>query len=137
MPQGGIVVQESYPVMLGNEPIGTVQVRQSGLYVCFSCRCRLSGDQICTLELRRGAQREKLGVLVPEGSVFTLNTRLPAKRIGTEEASFHVVPKRAEMRGQFAPIYPDEPFAYLARLKDAYLARREGVVGAVLPPQDS
>ena len=35
--------------------------------------------------------------------------------------------------GTFVPISPEEPFAYISRLKDAYFERRYGQAGVVIP----
>ncbi len=139
-PPRGILCREGvcyveYPVMLGKERVGTVDVTKSGLYARFSCRCKLSGEVICALEMRCGAQTEKLGILVPEGKHFALDTKVPLKRIGAGEMVFRIVPRHSERSGQFVPIYPDEPFAYISRLKDAFLERRDGIVGARIPQE--
>lgn len=73
-----------------------------------------------------------LGILAPEGEGFGLDTRLPVKRIGEGAMEFTIVPKCDLPEGQFVPVYPEEPFAYLNRLKDCYLACREGQVGVVI-----
>ena len=57
---------------------------------------------------------------------------MAARHLGLGELSFQVVPNRVVIPGQFVPIYPEEPFSYLARLKDAYLARVDGQVGAMI-----
>ena len=46
------------------------------------------------------------------------------------EMSFRLVSKHDAPRTHFAPISPEEPFAYLQRLKDAYLAEKDGQIGA-------
>ena len=73
-----------------------------------------------------------MGVLVPEGDAFVLDTRLPVKRIGEGDFGFRVVPNRPVLDGRFIPIKPEEPFAYLERLKDAYLTRQDGQLGVII-----
>ncbi len=121
-----------YALNFGQRAVGKVRVTREGLYYRFDCRCRLTGDVVCKVVAVCGDRRESLGILVPEGEGFALKTRLPCKRIGEGEPEFLVLPNRPEIRGTFVPIYPEEPFAYLARLKDAYLATQDGQVGAVL-----
>ena len=64
------------------------------------------------------------------GNFFGLDTRRPVKRLGEGELSFRLVSKHNAPRTHFAPISPEEPFAYLQRLKDAYLAEKDGQIGA-------
>ena len=35
-------------------------------------------------------------------------------------------------REKYVPVYPEEPFSYMSRLKDAYLERRNGQLGIVI-----
>ena len=86
--------------------MGRVLVERQGLYYIFRCRCTLSGETAFRLFASCGEKQEDLGVLVPMGNFFGLDTT------------------------HFAPISPEEPFAYLQRLKDAYLAEKDGQIGA-------
>ena len=130
--QGGAFLEGTYEVFFGGKSIGKVQVCQEGLYLHFLCRCQLSGQVVCKLMVSCGKKQESLGILVPAGDGFGLETRLAARHLGLGELSFQVVPNRVVIPGQFVPIYPEEPFSYLARLKDAYLARVDGQVGAMI-----
>ena len=121
-----------YEVCLGKEPAGKVRVTREGLYYRFRCRCRLSGDVVCRLAVRCADREENLGVLVPEGDGFSLDRHLPVKNLGEGEMSFFLMPKHEGLRGEFIPICPEEPFAYIARLKDAFLARQNGQTGIVI-----
>ena len=101
-------------VRLGERTVGRVQVQTQGLYYVVTCRCGLSGDTVWRLQVSCGDRQSDLGVLVPEGDSFCLTTRRPVKSIG-----------------EFAPIYPEEPFSYIQRIKDAFLEERNGQLGAV------
>ena len=46
-----------------------------------------------------------------------------------------MLPKYPDLCGKFVPVYPDEPFAYMSKLKDAYLEVREGQPGVVITEQ--
>ena len=109
-----------------------MQVTREGLYWRFVCRCRLSGDVVCRLLVQCGDRQENLGVLVPMGDGFGLDKRIPAKRLGEGELAFSLMTKGSSVEGTFVPIYPEEPFAYIARLKDAFLARQNGQVGVII-----
>ena len=126
-------METNYEITMGTAPVGRVQVLRQGLYYCFHCRCRLSGNVVYRLRVSCGDKRDNLGVLVPMGDGFGLDTRRPVKNIGEGTMSFCLVPKHDSPSGKFVPICPEEPFAYLERLKNAYLETREGKPGAVLP----
>lgn len=122
-----------YPVRFGRTDAGKVQVLKQGLYYRFTCRCRLSGDVVCRLMVRCGETQESLGVVVPIDDGFGLDTKIPAKRLGEGEPEFLLVPRHETDMGTFVPLSPEEPFAYIARLKDAYFERRYGQAGVVIP----
>ena len=117
-------------LFFGDRSVGRVLVERQGLYYVFRCRCTLSGETVFRLLASCGEKQEDLGVLVPMGDSFGLDTRRPVKRLGEGELSFRLVSKHDAPRTHFAPISPEEPFAYLQRLKDAYLAEKDGQVGA-------
>ncbi len=123
-----------YDVYLGQDRVGSAQVERQGLYLRFRCRCALSSD-VSRIQVSCGGRTESLGVLLPMGGAFGLDTRLPAKRLGEGEPEFRVIPDKPMLRGRFIPIRPEEPFAYIARLKDAYLAMHQGQIGAMLRPE--
>lgn len=112
--------------------MGKVQVLRQGLYYRFHCRCQLSGDVICRLHVTCGEKGENLGVVVPMGDGFGLDTRLAAKHLGEGEWRFTLTPKQETPEKKLVPISPEEPFAYISRLKDAYLAEQNGMSVAVI-----
>ena len=118
--------------MFGKESVGKVQVLPDGLYLRFICRCQLTGDVVCRLIVHCGDHQENLGVVVPVDDGFGLDKRIPAKRLADGELSFVLMPKHEENSGKFIPIYPEEPFAYIARLKESFLIRQNGQVGIVI-----
>ena len=122
-----------YDVFLGKDKVGKVQVLREGLYYRFLCRCRLSGEVVCRLLIRCGEKQENLGPVVPIGDGFGLEKRLPVKHLGEGEMEAYLMPKQDVVSGKFVPIYPEEPFGYIARLKDAFLARQKGQPGVVIP----
>ena len=107
-------------------------VRKEGLYYRFCCRCTLTGEVVCRLAVICEGEPVHLGILVPVGESFGLDTSLPVKRIGEIEPEFQVLPGRVVTNGRFVPIKPEEPFAYIARLKDAFLAYQNGQAGVIL-----
>lgn len=130
--EGAFILDQIYGVYFGNELAGKVQVQRQGLYYRFYCRCRLSDSVVCRLQVTCGSSRESLGIVVPMEDGFGLDTRLPVKRLGDGELEFRLVPKHEVSSGRFVPIYPEEPFAYLSRLKKGYLVRKNGQAGVVI-----
>ena len=122
----------TYEIMLGGEPVGQAVVRRQGLYYRFSCRCDLSGEVIYRITITCGGKSESLGIPVPKNGEFYLDTRLAASRLGEGEPKFAAVPRRPDLGGMFVPISPEEPFRYLHRLENAFLARKDGQLGIVI-----
>lgn len=117
-----------YEIMQGT---GTVTVEKQGLYYHFSCRCRLSGEVMHRLVVTTDRGTVDLGVCVPMDGRFGVERKLPVKRFG-EDPCFQLLPKHDRMQGRFVPVYPEEPFAYLSKLKNAFLTTRNGAVGIVI-----
>ena len=128
-------MEGTYEVCLGSMPMGTVHVSRQGLYWHFDCRCSLHSDTMQELILHIGQQTHNLGLLTPESGTFCLRTKLAAKKIGQGTPKFCLQPRHAPMEGIFVPLHPQEPFRYLHRLEQTYLARRGEEVGLVLPAE--
>lgn len=121
-----------YELTVGSKYVGQVRVKKQGLYYCFSCRCHLSGDVIHKLIVRCGGKEESLGVCIPMDGMFGAEKKIPVKKLGQGIPEFRLVPKHEEKSGTFVPIYPEEPFAYISRLENAFLATQNGQVGIVI-----
>ena len=122
----------TYEIAMGAKPVGSVTVRRQGLYYQFSCRCELTGAVVCKLEVSCGGKQENLGILVPMDGKFGIEKKIPVKHLGEGVPEFRILPKHEKLEGRFVPIYPEEPFAYMARLKDAFLATQNGQMGIVI-----
>lgn len=125
-------MEGSYEILMVGQVVGVAKVRREGLYYHFSCRCKLSGEILYRLTVTVGEWEENLGIPVPDKGEFCLNTRIPAKRFGKGKPVFRVLPKHEPMKGRFIPLNPEEPFAYISRLKNAYLEVRNNQTGIVL-----
>lgn len=125
-------MEGDYGVYFGNQLAGKVQVLRQGLYYRFICRCQLTGDVICRLTVSCGTNRESLGVVIPMGGGFGLDTKLPVKKLGEGKMEFILVPKHEIRTGKFVPISPEEPFSYISRLKESFLERSGGQVGITI-----
>ena len=123
-------MEGNYEVSFGRQVVGNVLVERLGLYYRFHCRCKLTGDVICRLQVVCGDRQENLGILVPVGEGFGMDTKLPIKKLGEGTMRFFLLPKHeAATEAKFVPIYPEEPFGYITRLKTLYLERQNGQIG--------
>ena len=122
-------MEQQYSVFHSGKHCGKVTVFRRGLYYQIHCRCILPNTDIFRLQVQCGNKKENLGVLVPTADRFGLDTRIAAKQLGEGELTFSVVSKREPAASQFVPILAEEPFAYIARLKESFLEIRNGQPG--------
>ena len=125
-------MEGNYTVTFANRQCGKVQVLRQGLYYHFVCRCQIKGDVLCRLRVTCGGRQEELGVLVPLETGFGLDKKVPVKYFSEGTPEFKLYAKAEEPDGKFVPIVPEEPFSYIAKLKSAYLVRRDGQVGILI-----
>lgn len=126
----------TYEIRRGTDNVGTARVERQGLYYRFSCRCRVNGEGMRRIVVTCGDAREDLGICVPMGGEFGVDKKIPCKRFGEGTPEFLLLPKYPDVQGKFVPVYPDEPFAYMSKLKDAYLQVRDGQPGVFITNQD-
>ena len=130
--KGGEALEGIYDIFLGEIPVGKVEVERQGLYYRFDCRCKLTDDGMYRLMVECDGHHENLGIPMPSGGEFRLTRKLAAKRLGKGYLSFRALPKHQEQGRRFVPVYPEEPFAYITRLQDAFLEVRNGQVGVMI-----
>ena len=123
----------TYDVMIGKEKAGTMVVEKQGLYYRFSCRCKLSGKTVHSVAAVCGGERIHLGICVPMEGQFGLKKKLPCKQFPGGKTEFLLIPRGENQGRRFVPVYPEEPFAYMAKLKDAFMEIRDGQVGVSIP----
>jgi hypothetical protein len=75
---------------------------------------------------------ENLGILVPYGDIFGLDTQIPSKRLVGGIPEFTLIPKHSYVSELFLPVFPEEPFAYIEKLKNAYLERKGNQLGIAI-----
>ena len=117
-----------YEIYLGNDCVGTAHVTQEGLYYRICCQCQLTGTDPYRITVS-GDTDVDLGICVPMGDGFGIETSIPVKRVGKGALNFCAVPKNRINREFFVALSPEEPFGYIQRLKKAYLSRQNGQVG--------
>ena len=129
-------MESSYDVMHAQQCIGKAQIVKQGLYYHISCKCRLSGQVLCRLIVFSDAGQTDLGILVPKEGRFTIETKIPVKKIGTQNIRFVVLPKPVRTKGRYVPLKPEEPFAYLSQLYNAFLTRIDTQIGVTIVDQN-
>ena len=102
-------MEGTYVITQFGEPVGQATVRRQGLYWQFSCRCDLSGETVCRISVTCGDKQVNLGILVPEGGKFVLNTKVAVSKLGSGTPEFICQPRRPELQGKFSPLRPEEP----------------------------
>jgi len=150
-----------YDIVYENRPVGTARMEKQGLYLLFSCRCRLPDGEMYRIHVKSGENREDLGICIPVDGEFGMDKRIPAKRLGEGTPVFELVPKDwipekeeipepeeiaepeeiteavaeklPEPEGElFIPVSEEEPFPYLDRLEHAVMEVRNDVPGVVI-----
>ena len=129
-------MEKTCPILLGGQTVGQASVIQEGLYLHISCACRFSGEMLYKITLTSGDYTEELGIPVPSEGRFRLRTSRPAKRFEGNELVFCASPKHNPLTGRFVPLKPEEPFAYITQLQNAFLEVRGGQVGLVIPTEE-
>ena len=122
-----------YAIKLGEKNVGQARMEREGLYYRISCRCSLQEKGVYRILVSCGSKQENLGICVPVAEGFGIDTKIPVKRLGEGKPEFQLLPRQEQPKGIFAPVYPEEPFSYMARLKGAYLARQADRLGIVIP----
>ena len=56
---------QTYEVKYGDLTVGTARAEKQGLYLCFSCRCRLPEEGMYRIHVVSDGVREDLGICVP------------------------------------------------------------------------
>ena len=114
-----------YHVFWNEKSVGTAKVIKEGLYYRFSCVCRLAEKGVYRICVSDGHKELDLGICVPEGQDFVLNTKIPSKNFREETFSFRLVTKQEKRI--VVPVKDGMPFSYLESLNDACLKTVNGV----------
>lgn len=122
-----------YTIYMDHNVAGTVTTEKYGLYLNISCRCKLLQDGVYRLIVREDDHYEDLGILLRDDSGYFLTTKVPKKRLISENLTFEIVKKESKNNGKFIPLDSNSPLLYIPELKKCYLVIREGQIGLVLP----
>ena len=119
-------MEGTYDVYSAGQIVGSVVVTRQGLFYQFLCRCDLSGDVMFRLILCCDDLEWDLGILTPTDGKFGMNTKWSTKKLGQGRPKFYLKPNRHTSGMNMVKICPEEPFAYLTKLQDAYLRKQRG-----------
>ena len=121
-------MESQYPVTWAGKTVGEVTVTRQGLYYLFVCRAQLPAGSRCRLYACGESEPRDLGLLIPGGSGYELQTRVPAKYFEAGEYRFCLDRPAQE---EFIPVSCSEPFPALDRLESGKFACLEGEPGIV------
>lgn len=130
--QGVIFMVGDYSVFLAGSPVGQAIVTQEGMFWRVRCHCKASADVPFTLQAAWGEEILDLGLLANSGEELTVTARINKKKVPQGKPVFRILVKHRNTVEQFLPISPEEPFAYLSKLKDAYLIYKGNQPGIAL-----
>lgn len=125
-------MEGKYPVLDGNEVIGWVIVSRQGLYYCIQCRCTMIRKEVYKLQAVMEGQVHHVGVLIPVGEKFGLDTKIPVKKMNQKISGFIVVCDNDTLKDLFVPVSSEKAFPDLTYLKEARFQRRGNEIGVVI-----
>ena len=115
-----------YPILAGNEAIGTATVTREGLYYRLECHCTLSGEVLYKVLITGDGLHEDLGICVPQGNGFGMRTKVPVKRLAGKCIRFLAVPRHGNFTHDVFVVTEGSPFDYISKLENAFLVKRDG-----------
>lgn len=116
-----------FDIYFYNSVVGKVIVMPDGLYYNISCRCTLPSNGIYRVIMHSGNQTINLGVCVPTGGCFGIDTKLPQKYIDVRNCTLELS-KQGENDSLRVLIEPDKPFDKLQLLNRAVYDPETGVL---------
>lgn len=128
-------MEAQYDVHMENLRVGTVQLMEEGLYCRIRCTCRFAKQELYDLWAQTDHGNEKLGLLIPAGSQYEIEMKIPKKRLGQGNVGFFAVPRNPKPDGIFVKLDPSAPFARIKDLPNGRFARCNGEAGILFPEE--
>lgn len=125
--KGVLLLERIYPVFWNGKKVGDVQLHQKGLYYFLSCKCCLTGDNVCRLYADNNARQIPLGILVPDHNYYTLKMHIPSCKLNTDSLAFQV--KSEEKKEITCILKTDKKVFCLSQLENARFQRDGAVCG--------
>ena len=134
--QGGMTL---YSISWNDKSVGRAEVQSEGLYYRFICACELPDDRIYRITVSDSQTVKDLGICVPDGKKFGLNTRIPKKYLKGETLIFSLT--SSNKKNNVLPVADGAPFPQLEDLENARLQFTDGqaqiLIDPVQDPQDN
>ena len=127
--QRGAYLEGQYDIYHKGIVIGKAVLHKEGLYYGISCHCAIPGDGMYRIQITYGTKEKDLGICVPEGRELILKKRFPAKDFCSDEPVFQLREHNENKREKFVPVEQDEPFTYIAYLKNARWDTKDTILG--------
>lgn len=124
--KGAIVLNNVYPVYLGDEQVGNIILQKNGLYHKLDCRCFLPGNSIFRLFAVCGDWRSKIGIPAPEGDCYALCTSVRLGDIKADDLRFFVAADEEQFLQQRIPICDDRPCLHMDQLEQMVFDHYDG-----------
>ena len=113
-----------YPIFFAGEEKGIAVVTRQGMFWYIRCSCQCCEELGCSVIVSwTEDQCVDLGRCFREEDRWCLSTRIRRNAVPEGKPVFRMMIKNAKSAERLVPIQPEEPFAYLSRLKNAYLVR--------------
>ena len=132
---GGFIMELCFDVKRAEMVIGKVRVEKQGLYCKIKCKCVLDTSEVCKLHLSCFGADRNLGVLIPDGAYYVLETSIASKYVDLENPVFSITGLQTKNNGVFLPIDKNTPFPYIHRLESAKFLIQDGRAGVWLPDE--
>ena len=129
--QGGILLFRKYEVCLNSQIVGSADVEKRGLYYHIICKCNLPNSGVYRVSVQSETMETDLGICVPMGNFFGLETNVPVKKMGEGKLVFQIASQRQDTAEPMIPIDPQKPFIHIDKLQKARLIQRDGTLGII------
>ncbi len=121
-----------YPIFDKANEVGTAEIRENGLYLLISCRCK-DLKRITKIRLITPKKEHMLGTCVLSEGSFVLKKQIPKKNISPGPYRFQVL---FEEKQRFIPISENEPLAYIQYLRESKFCCQDGIPGIIIELKD-
>ena len=123
---GGVIV---FPIYYDSKICGRATIAQEGLYFRITCKCDIPDKRPCSVVLESPEMSISLGTCIRMNNQYIINTKVPCKRIKSDNLQFRLV-KNCDDGGEiFIPVRENVPFPYLHKLHQARMCYKSGHIG--------
>ena len=114
-------MENIFTVYRDGTAFGRASMAREALYYRISVRC----PEPVRVSIYGDKGFRDLGICVPSGNEFIIETRIPSKQIGDREVRFQAESEK----DSFFPVYANQRFLHLDILRSSVLAFRSGEIG--------